>query len=330
MEKLESLLNVTRLSDRVVRVLGQNPGKFTLQGTNTYLIGTSNPYVLLDTGEGRPEYPPLLRTALASVSNHTLPDVSDIILTHRHHDHVRGLPSVLTLLRELWDARNPGAPFSPPRIHKFPISTDTALDELAASLPDGSYAPSAGGGAFHPLEDGQEFTPREGEGRVEQALRIVHTPGHTTDSIALLYPADRALFTGDTVLGQGTAVFEDLASYLSSLSTLVALSSEGDGYGILYPAHGPVVQDGAKTIATYRAHRLEREAQIVGVLRGAPPEGAGAWSTWGIVSTLYAQYPTSLWEPAAHGVTLHLRKLQGEGRVAAQGGEGKDARWVLT
>ncbi|MEU2595587.1 MBL fold metallo-hydrolase, partial [Streptomyces albidoflavus] len=37
-------------------------------------------------------------------------------------------------------------------------------------------------------------------------LRVVPTPGHTSDSLSFHLPADRAVLTGDTVLGRGTTM----------------------------------------------------------------------------------------------------------------------------
>lgn len=253
-------------------------------------------------------------------------------------DHINGLPNVLKLLRELWEERKSEGSFRPPLIYKYPLPldgpTDDSLSSLIESLALQSFTPGPVG-TLHELRDGQIFTPSISAPDAEpadQTLEVLFTPGHTSDSISLLYPADRALFTGDTVLGQGTAVFEDLAVYISSLQLMHNAAREkrpADGYDILYPAHGPVVKNGPAMIATYISHRLEREAQIVDVLRLPPPEGAEAWTTWSIVENLYAQYPKNLWEPAAYGVTLHLKKLEKEKQVVALGNTGKDAKWSL-
>jgi len=142
--------------------------------------------------------------------------------------------------------------------------------------------------------------------------------------VSLLFAADRALLTGDAVLGQGTAVFEDLYEYLASLHKKY---DARDKYDILYPGHGPVVRDGAQTIRTYIDHRLERESQILDVLRTTPP--GGSWTTWTIVLRVYEGHPESLLEAAARGVVLHLRKLEREGRVRPLDGESKEAQWEL-
>ena len=59
-------------------------------------------------------------------------------------------------------------------------------------------------------------------------ITALHTPGHSSDHLAFWLPADRALFTGDLVLGRGSSMVTypegDVAAYLRSLTRLVALN----------------------------------------------------------------------------------------------------------
>ncbi|KZO95132.1 Metallo-hydrolase/oxidoreductase, partial [Calocera viscosa TUFC12733] len=278
----------SQLSDRITRVLGQNPGKFTLQGTNTYLLGLAPPYVLFDTGEGREAYIPLLEETLQDMYySHSLSPagfgqvVSDIVLSHKHKDHHAGLPGVLSILSRL-------APAQPlPRVWKYPLpagETDSTL-----------HAPGT-------------------------TLRVLHTPGHSADSVCVHLLEEDALLTADTVLGQGTTVFDDLAAYISSLRRLLEECATAER---VYPGHGPVVERGREHVRQYIAHRLEREAQIVAVLR------SGGSTAGGVVRVLYKAYPESLWQAAERGVLLHLSKLEGEGRVRRVPAVGGEEEWEL-
>jgi len=130
-------------------------------GTNTYVIGERNPYTLIDTGEGKDEYIPALESALrdtCKLTNQDEPHISDIVISHWHHDHTGGLSSVLSLLRRMWDERNTLAPFKPPRIHKFPVPSDANSNAAIASLPPETYTPAADGAFFHDLTHGQQLT----------------------------------------------------------------------------------------------------------------------------------------------------------------------------
>ncbi|THX81360.1 Metallo-hydrolase/oxidoreductase [Aureobasidium pullulans] len=102
---LVSLPEIERLSSRVVRILGGNPGKTVTrisksnrtQGTNTYLVGQGPTRLLIDTGEGKPSWLASLQKVLSSEKA----SIDRVILTHWHHDHVGGIPDLLTLYPHL-------------------------------------------------------------------------------------------------------------------------------------------------------------------------------------------------------------------------------------
>ncbi|KAL7941563.1 beta-lactamase-like protein [Trichoderma barbatum] len=79
------------ISDCVVRFLGGNPGDMQLQGTNTYLVGTGNTRILIDTGEGLPQWAVNVTRYL---EDHDI-SISHVLLTHWHGDHIGGVADLL-------------------------------------------------------------------------------------------------------------------------------------------------------------------------------------------------------------------------------------------
>lgn len=164
---------------------------------------------------------------------------------------------------------------------------------------------------WHDIADGQKFA-------VEGAtLRAYFSPGHAKDHMAFVLQEEDAMFTADNVLGQGTAVFEDLATYMKSLD---GMSKQFKGRA--YPGHGPVIEDGPAKVLEYIQHRKERERQVLDVLAQTKE---GGWTSMEVVKVIYKNYPESLWEPAEAGILQVLRKLKGEGKVT----ESEGGKWTL-
>ena len=128
-----------------------------------------------------------------------------------------------------------------------------------------------------PLADGETIE------LAGMTIRVLATPGHTTDSACFLvrYGSDTVLLTGDTVLGAGTTVVMwpdgDLGAYLASLARLREL---GAGVPVL-PGHGPALADCAAAADFYLAHRRARLDQVRAAL------AAGARGVDAVVARVY-------------------------------------------
>lgn len=152
-------------------------------------------------------------------------------------------------------------------------------------------------------------------------IRVVGTPGHTADSLSFLVPADRAVLTGDTVLGRGTTVVAHpdgrLGAYLDSLDRLHALAEAHD-VDAIWPGHGPVIGDALAALDYYRAHRRERLGQVEAALAalGTTPDALRALDgdqsdplPRRVVEIVYADVDPILWGAAELSVRAQLAYL---------------------
>lgn len=219
----------------VVRVRATNRSPLTLDGTNSYVVGSW----VVDPGPADPSHLEAIRESAAE-------GVDGVVLTHSHADHAEGADQL-------------GAPVTLPR-------------------------------------GGEEVGP----------FRAVATPGHSADSVCLI--AERACFTGDTVLGSGSVFISpgegSLSAYLDSLRRLRRLDLD-----VLCPGHGPYVWDPAAKLDEYVSHRLDRERRLLEALE------AGLRTRDELLDAVWSDAPPELRTAAALTLAAHLEKLAEEGHL---------------
>jgi glyoxylase-like metal-dependent hydrolase (beta-lactamase superfamily II) len=200
------------------------------------------------------------------------------LVTHRHKDHTGGL--------RRWEelTRSPIRAFSP----KYCVNTAT------------------------PLEGGELIDV------AGVRIEVLHTPGHTADSLSFLVDWDDpsgapgALVSGDTLLGRGTTVLDaedgTLADYLASLETLSTVAAGR----VLLPGHGPDLPDAAPVVAGYAAHRQDRLQQVRDALVELDVSAAEA-KPMKVVKHVYRDVDKKAWPAARMSVKVQLQYLAEHG-----------------
>ncbi len=141
-------------------------------------------------------------------------------------------------------------------------------------------------------------------------LRVISTPGHTSDSLSFQLPAEACVLTGDTALGRGTPFVQHpdgrLDAYFDSLARLGRLAETSEPTRVL-PGHGPPVDDLAQLVVDYRRHRAERLRQVAAAVADGAKDAAD------VVRVVYADVDRRLWPAATMSVEAQLDYLRERG-----------------
>ncbi|MGF1543200.1 MAG: MBL fold metallo-hydrolase [Parvularculaceae bacterium] len=283
----------TRVSPLIRRVLARNPGPFTYTGSGTYLVGPdAGPLAVIDPG---PNLDAHLDALVAAVD---AAPVSHVLVTHTHKDHCG-------LARRFADAV--GAP-----VLAFGPHPATRAEDDAPPLEEGGdrdFAPDA------TLADGDIV---KGAG---WTLEAVHTPGHISNHLCFVLREERALFTGDHLMGWATTVVlppdGSMADYFDSLEKLLARDD-----AVYYPTHGAPIAKPHAFARAVRAHRRMRDGQILSELDRGPRTIAD------IVAKVYADVDPRLHGAAALNVFAHLIRLTATGEAVADPAPEMRARYA--
>lgn len=143
-------------------------------------------------------------------------------------------------------------------------------------------------------------------------LNVLHTPGHESGHCCFYEGGDKVLFSGDNILGLGTAVIHppdgNMTDYMKTLERLLGVEMS-----LILPGHGPLIGKPEAKVREYIKHRLEREQQVLTALRN------GRGTIGDITEAIYVNVSAALKRVAEFSVQAHLEKLEREGKVKREG-----------
>ena len=276
-----------QISPLIRRVLARNASPFSYTGTQTYIVGHGD-VAVIDPGPYSDD-PAHVGELVRLLGDER---IVAIMCTHTHRDHSPAAAPLKALT---------GAPIigcAPLVLHDDGPRADAGFDD--------TYAPD------RMLSDGESLS---GTG---WTLTAVATPGHTSNHLCFALAEEKALFSGDHIMGWSTTVVSppdgDMADYMASLALMLTRDDK-----VYYPAHGPQVDTPQRLARGMMGHRKQREGQIMRLLE----KGVGAIPD--MVAEMYKGLDMRLRGAAGRSVLAHLIDLERRG-VVGQQAEG----WLIT
>lgn len=285
---------VVRIGALVQRVTAANPSPFTFAGTGTYIVGDRR-VAVIDPG---PDDAGHIAALLRVLEGRT---VTHICITHTHSDHS---PAARAL------AEATGAPV-------LGFGPHPAADAGRHGTEGSALQEESGDWDFVPDDALAHGDVVAGDG---WTLECLYTPGHISNHLCFALPEERAVFTGDHVMGWSSTIVPppdgNLGDYLRSLDLLIA---RGDRDGVYWPTHGPPITAPNRYARALLAHRHRRTGQILACLRDGPT------TIPAMVARMYTTTPEVLHPAAALSVLAHLIHLAEEGKVTSDPAAGMRA-----
>lgn len=251
------------------------PVPFPLKFVASYLVEGRDGWTVIDPGF---DYPPAREAwegAAAKLGIDLGTDVSRVIVTHLHPDHIglarwleeRSGAPVFMLEGEIPNARRVWDPHRGPEdfvsyLLRNGMDPETA-EPTAGSTRLGIRVPEN----LNALRAGDVIELGEGD------ARVVHTPGHSDFHFVLHDERRRLLFAGDQLLLKITPNIglwtytapRPLERYLGSIQSLRDLDVD-----LVFPGHGPLFHDMAGRIDELRLHHEERLDAMHAAFDGEP------------------------------------------------------------
>ncbi|WP_314010688.1 MBL fold metallo-hydrolase [Pseudostreptobacillus hongkongensis] len=180
--------------------------------SNTYLLEINDKYYVIDPGNIE------MKNLITYLEENKI-NISGIVLTHGHYDHIIGIPKILEYKNVNVYISNIEKEFLYNPRYSLLFYSDLNQTELEESLSKTNIVELIPGESFEGFE-------------------IIHTPGHTKGGICLYSKDENTLISGDTMF-KGTYGRVDLPTgnfrdMNDSLLKLLKLGKET----VVYPGHG--------------------------------------------------------------------------------------------